>query len=52
MAMQLGGFVIRVLAWLPVAFVVWYFAAPVLLWPAVLLVIFRRSLDVKDPYRA
>ena len=36
--MQLGGFVIRVLAWLPVAFVVWYFAAPVLLWPAALIV--------------
>ena len=38
MAMQLGGFVIRVIAWLPVAFVVWYFAAPILLWPAVLIV--------------
>jgi len=37
-AMQLGGFVIRVIAWLPVAFVVWYFAAPILLWPAVLIV--------------
>ena len=27
----------RSLAWLPVAFAVWYFAAPVLLWPVVLL---------------
>ena len=27
-------FIVRMLAWLPVAFVVWYFAAPVLLWPA------------------
>jgi len=26
-------FVIKVLAWLPVAFAVWYFTAPVLLWP-------------------
>ena len=36
--MQLGGFVVRVLAWLPVTFLVWYVAAPVLLWPAALLV--------------
>ena len=26
-------FVVRVLAWLPLAFAVWYFTAPVLLWP-------------------
>ena len=31
-------FVLRTLAFLPLAFVVWYFAAPLLLWPAVLLV--------------
>ena len=31
-------FVLRALAWLPVAFAVWYFAAPLLLWPAKLLV--------------
>jgi len=30
----LGGFVVRIIAWLPAAFVVWYFAAPVLTWPA------------------
>jgi hypothetical protein len=33
---SVGGFVLRTLAWLPVAFVVWYFAAPLLLWPSVL----------------
>ncbi|HET7032707.1 MAG TPA: exosortase H-associated membrane protein [Casimicrobiaceae bacterium] len=36
--MRLGGFVVRVLGWLPVAFLVWYATAPVLLWPAALLV--------------
>jgi hypothetical protein len=30
----LPSFVLLTLAWLPVAFVVWYFTAPVLLWPA------------------
>ena len=35
-AASVGGFVLRTLAWLPVAFVVWYFAAPLLLWPSVL----------------
>jgi hypothetical protein len=35
-AVSVGGFVLRTLAWLPVAFVVWYFAAPLLLWPSVL----------------
>jgi hypothetical protein len=32
------GFIARVFAWLPAAFVVWYFAAPVLMWPVALLV--------------
>src|SRR3954469_807076 len=32
------AFTLRALAWLPVAFAVWYFAAPVLLFPVVLLV--------------
>ena len=36
--MRIGGFVVRVLAWLPVAFLVWYVTAPVLLWPAALVV--------------
>jgi hypothetical protein len=34
----LSGFIARVFAWLPAAFVVWYFAAPVLMWPVALLV--------------
>ena len=34
----LRGFIARVFAWLPAAFVVWYFAAPVLMWPAALIV--------------
>jgi hypothetical protein len=33
----LARFLVRVVAWLPVAFAVWYFAAPVLVWPAKLL---------------
>jgi len=33
----LARFVLAVLAWLPVTFVVWYFAAPLILWPATLL---------------
>ena len=31
-------FVLKAIAWLPLAFAVWYFTAPVLLWPAKLLV--------------
>ena len=31
-------FVLKAIVWLPLAFAVWYFAAPVLLWPAKLLV--------------
>ena len=31
-------FVLRTLAFLPLAFAIWYFAAPILLWPAVLIV--------------
>jgi hypothetical protein len=34
----LRGFIARVFGWLPAAFVVWYFAAPVLTWPAALVV--------------
>ena len=33
MKTPLGHFVLKVLAWLPIAFVVWYFGAPLLLWP-------------------
>jgi hypothetical protein len=47
-AMQLGGFVIRVIGWLPVAFVVWYFAAPILLWPAALVVKLIAQVDSRS----
>ena len=33
---RLSAFVLAVLAWLPLTFAVWYFAAPLLLWPSVL----------------
>jgi hypothetical protein len=33
----LARFVVKVLAWLPLAFAVWYFGAPLLLWPVKLL---------------
>ena len=36
--LTVGGFVARTLAWLPLAFAVWYFTAPVLLAPAVMIV--------------
>lgn len=31
--LSLSRFVLTALAWLPVTFVIWYFAAPMLLWP-------------------
>jgi hypothetical protein len=34
----LARFVLAVLAWLPATFAIWYFAAPILLWPVTLLV--------------
>ena len=34
----LAGFIVRVFAWLPVAFVAWYFAGPVLTWPIAVIV--------------
>jgi hypothetical protein len=34
---SLGRFVAAVLMWLPATFALWYFAAPVLLWPVVML---------------
>jgi hypothetical protein len=37
MASPLSRFVVKVLVWLPLAFIVWYFGAPVLLWPVKLL---------------
>jgi hypothetical protein len=33
----LTRFILVVLAWLPVTFAIWYFAAPILLWPVALL---------------
>ena len=33
MRTPLGRFLLKVAVWLPLAFVVWYFGAPVLLWP-------------------
>jgi hypothetical protein len=37
MKSPLGGFILKVFAWLPAAFFVWYFAAPVLMWPAAII---------------
>ncbi len=45
-------FVVRVFAWLPLAFVVWYFAAPVLLWPVKLAVEVVVGLGLGDLVRA
>jgi len=38
MRTPLGRFVLKVLVWLPAAFAVWYFGAPLLLWPVKLIV--------------
>jgi hypothetical protein len=35
--LPLARFILVVLAWLPVTFAVWYFAAPAILWPSALL---------------
>src|SRR5215467_6802385 len=37
MRSPLGRFVLKVLAWLPAAFVIWYFGAPLLMWPVKIL---------------
>jgi len=44
-------FVLRALVWLPIAFAVWYFAAPLLLWPARLLVDLVVRLSLPDLVR-
>jgi hypothetical protein len=36
--LRLSAFVLAVVAWLPVTFAVWYFAAPLILWPAAMLI--------------
>ena len=48
----LGRFVMIVLAWLPPTFAVWYFAAPILLWPAALVSDWVVSLGFADLVRA
>jgi hypothetical protein len=45
-------FVVRVLAWLPAAFAIWYFTAPVLLWPVHLVVEAVCRLGFADLVRA
>ncbi|HEX7271351.1 MAG TPA: exosortase H-associated membrane protein [Casimicrobiaceae bacterium] len=37
MAASPGRFILRVAAWLPLAFLLWYIAAPLLVWPVALL---------------
>jgi hypothetical protein len=36
-ANSLGRFVLRVIAWLPLTFAVWYLAAPLFVWPVAVL---------------
>ena len=48
MASPLARFVVKALAWLPLAFAVWYFTAPVILWPARLLVEFIVRIGFGD----
>jgi hypothetical protein len=45
-------FIVRVFAWLPLAFLVWYFAAPILLWPVRLVVEAVAALGFGDLVRA
>ena len=47
----LGAFVIKVFAWLPATFVVWYFAAPVLLWPVAVVAEFVARAGLADLVR-
>ena len=48
----LARFIIAVLAWLPATFALWYFAAPILLWPAALLVDWTARIGFADLVRA
>ena len=45
-------FVLKAIAWLPLAFAVWYFAAPVLMWPANLLAEYVGRWGFPDLVRA
>ena len=47
----IAGFTLRTLSFLPLTFVVWYFAAPVLLYPAVLIVRAIAGLALSDIVR-
>src|SRR5262249_45590203 len=40
--------VLRIIAWLPLAFAVWYFAAPVILWPAKMIVVLIAKSGLAD----
>ncbi|HYR01250.1 MAG TPA: exosortase H-associated membrane protein, partial [Casimicrobiaceae bacterium] len=48
MRTPLGRFVLKVLAWLPAAFVVWYFGAPILLYPVKVLLALAASAGLPD----
>jgi len=48
---QLARFVITVFLWLPVTFAVWYFTAPVLLWPAALVIRLIAKTGLSDLVR-
>jgi len=48
----LTRFIIHALAWLPIAFAIWYFAAPILLWPAKLLIDFVARTAFADLVRS
>ena len=48
----LTRFVLAVLAWLPATFAVWYFAAPIVLWPAMLVAELVARVGFADLVRA
>ena len=47
----LAGFIAKVFAWLPAAFVVWYFAGPVLMWPVALVAELVARAELADLVR-
>jgi hypothetical protein len=49
---SVSRFVIKVVAWLPAAFAVWYFTAPALLWPVKLLLELACGVGLADLVRA
>ena len=51
MRRPLARFVVATLAWLPLTFAVWYFAAPALLWPAKLLAQWASAAGFADLVR-